>query len=388
MHPLPETEFGGAFAGRRVLLTGHTGFKGGWLALWLARMGARVTGLALPPEPGPSLFEAAGVGAHVDSRIADIRDPAALAAALAGVDAELVVHMAAQPLVRLSYAQPVETFATNVMGTAHVLDLARRMPSLRAVVVVTSDKCYDNREWVWGYRETDPLGGADPYSASKGCTEILAHSWRRSFFADPAGPQLATVRAGNVFGGGDWAADRLVPDIMRAAAAGRAIEIRNPASVRPWQHVLEPLAGYLTLAARLLGPGAAAHAGAWNFGPDPSSTVTVEVLAQSICAAWGCGGPRIDYHAPPQPDEHAPRAPLLHEAGLLRLDSSKARAGLGWMPRLTLEQAVGLTVEWYRAHAEGAGTAAAMEAATLRQIDSYSQMMCRQPPATTAIAAQ
>lgn len=383
MHPQPDLSFGGypggAFKGRSVLLTGHTGFKGGWLALWLARMGATVTGVALPPEPGPSLFAACAIGGHVDSRIADIRDVSALQAQAGDVDADLLIHMAAQPLVRLSYAQPVETFATNVMGTAHVLQLARNMPSLRAIVVVTSDKCYDNHEWVWGYRETDPLGGADPYSASKGCTEILAHAWRRSFFADAAGPQLATVRAGNVFGGGDWGAERLVPDIMRAAAAGHPIQIRNPASVRPWQHVLEPLAGYLTLAARLLGPGAARYAGAWNFGPDPASTVTVQELAQSICAAWGCGGPSIEYHAPPQPDE-----PALHEAGLLRLDSAKARSILGWSPRLTLDQAVGLTTEWYRAHGEGGD----MTALTLRQIENYSERMRRPLPAESTIAAQ
>jgi len=374
-------DFGGAFAGRRVLLTGHTGFKGGWLALWLARMGAHVTGIALPPEPGPSLFAACGLADHVDSRIADIRDLPALQAQMAGTDPELLIHMAAQPLVRLSYAQPVETFATNVLGTAHVLQLARAMPSLRAIVVVTSDKCYDNHEWVWGYRETDALGGADPYSASKGCTEIVAHAWRQSFFADPDGPQLATVRAGNVFGGGDWSADRLVPDIVRAATSGQVMEIRNPLSVRPWQHVLEPLAGYLTLAARLLdrGRGGARYAGAWNFGPDPSSTVTVQELAQSICAAWGCGGPSIAYHAPPQPDEHT-----LREAGLLRLDSAKARSSLGWSPRLTLDQAVGLTVEWYRAHADGA----AMAELTQRQIETYSEKMRAPLPAERVIAAQ
>lgn len=379
MHPQPDAIFGGAFAGRRVLLTGHTGFKGGWLAMWLARMGATVTGISLPPEPGPSMFAACGLGRRMDSRFADIRDPQALADQAKGVDAELVIHMAAQPLVRLSYAQPVETFATNVLGTAHVLELARQMSSLRAVVVVTSDKCYDNHEWVWGYRETDALGGADPYSASKGCTEILAHSWRRSFFADPKGPQLATVRAGNVFGGGDWGADRLVPDIVRAAAAGRPLEIRNPGSMRPWQHVLEPLSGYLTLATRLMNPGGAHYAGAWNFGPDPSMAVTVQELAQSICAAWGCGGPSIEYHAPPQPDE-----PVLHEAGLLRLDSTKARSMLGWFPRLTLGQSVDLTVDWYRAHAG----AADMAALTLHQIEAYSKRMRRPLLAESAIAAQ
>jgi CDP-glucose 4,6-dehydratase len=368
-----------AFAGRRVLLTGHTGFKGGWLAMWLTRMGATVTGIALPPAPGPSMFAACGLGDQIDSRIADIRDPVALWAAMDGTQPDVLFHLAAQPLVRLSYAQPVETFATNVMGTAHVLQLARAIPSLRAIIVVTSDKCYDNHEWIWGYRETDPLGGVDPYSASKGCTEILAHAWRQSFFGDPQGAQLATVRAGNVFGGGDWGTERLVPDIMRAAAGGQAMVIRSPHSVRPWQHVLEPLAGYLTLAARLMGPDGAHYAGAWNFGPDLSATVTVQELAQSICAEWGCGGPSISYNAPSQPNELR-----LHEAGLLRLDSTKARAMLNWSPRLTLHQAVGLTVAWYRAH----GRAAKMADLTLHQIETYSEMMRPTVAAQSSIAAQ
>ncbi|WP_224826187.1 CDP-glucose 4,6-dehydratase [Cognatishimia sp. MH4019] len=357
---LPNPSFAAAFKGRRVLLTGHTGFKGGWLALWLRQLGAQVTGIALPAEPGDSFFDSCGVGERIDSRIADIRDPKALFEAGEGADAEVLIHMAAQPLVRLSYAEPVETFATNVMGTAHVLELAKTMPNLRAIIVVTSDKCYDNREWEWGYRENDALGGADPYSASKGCAEILAQSYRRSFFQDPDGPCLATVRAGNVFGGGDWGAERLVPDIIRAATGAAPLSIRNPLSVRPWQHVLEPLAGYLTLAAHLLEQGHA-YEGAWNFGPDAAATVPVRDLAQAFEKAWGHS---FDITYGDAPDG-------LHEAGLLRLDSTKAQTQLGWRPRLGLSDAVHLTAEWYRAHEVGHQ----MAHFTMAQIDAYTARM-------------
>ena len=330
-----------ALAGRRVLLTGHTGFKGGWLALWLKRLGADVVGIALPPLPGPSLFEALGVDTLLDSRLGDIGDPASFATALAGFDAELVLHLAAQPIVRRSIADPVETFRTNVLGTAVVLDAARRMPSLRGIVVVTSDKCYDNQEWAWGYRETDPMGGADPYSASKGCTELVAAAYRKTYFADPAGPQLATVRAGNVIGGGDWATDRLVPDIVRAGLAGEPVLIRNPGSTRPWQHVLDALAGYLTVAARLLDGDRVAEA--WNFGPDADGVADVREVARTVVEAWGPGHPDFLFG-----DGSGPR-----EAGALALDSAKARARLGWRPRLDLRGAVGFTVDWYRAWAAG-----------------------------------
>ncbi len=351
--------FSGAFAGRRVLLTGHTGFKGGWAATWLSELGAEVTGLALPPEPGPSLFEAGGIGALLDSRIADISDRMALNRALADVDAEIVIHMAAQPLVRRSYREPVETIATNTLGTAHVLEAARAMPSLRAVIVVTSDKCYENNGWVWGYRESDALGGDDPYSASKGCTEIVAAAYGKSFFNRPGGPRLATVRAGNVFGGGDWGEDRLVPDIMRAQAAGAPITIRNPESVRPWQHVLEPIAGYLMVAARLA-QGDERCAGAWNFGPDAESTVTVRKLTERLSAAWGEGAPEIVYG-------RAAADEALHEAQVLRLDSTKAKVGLGWRPELSLPEAIRLTVEWYQTFAAG-GDCARL---TRQQINNY-----------------
>ncbi|MDC0660395.1 CDP-glucose 4,6-dehydratase [Leisingera sp. SS27] len=359
----PDPGFGGVFAGRRVLVTGHTGFKGGWLCLWLQQLGARVTGLALAPEPGPSFFAACGLDQALDSRIADIRDPGALAEALAGADAEVLFHLAAQPLVRRSYQAPAATFETNAGGTAHVLDAALRMPSLQAAVVVSSDKCYENREWDWGYRESDPLGGHDPYSASKACTELVAGAYRNAFFAAPDGPQLATARAGNVFGGGDWGAERLVPDLARAAAADQPLQIRRPQAVRPWQHVLEPLSGYLALAARLLGPEGAEFAGAWNFGPPLAGTVTVRELTALFCAAWGAGAPKMDF----SPAEDGP-----HEAGLLRLDSTRARLRLGWQPQLALPEAAAMTAEWYRAFQDGGTGMAALSRA---QISRYSSLM-------------
>ena len=352
-------DFGNAFAGRRVLVTGHTGFKGGWLSLWLQRLGAHVTGVALPPPPGPSIFESTGVAQSVDHRIGDIRSPDSFASAVKGVEPELLIHMAAQSLVRPSYEEPVDTFLTNVTGTAVVLDAARRMPSLKAIVVVTSDKCYENHEWPWPYRETDALGGADPYSASKGCTEIVANSFRRSYFNAPGAPLLATARAGNVFGGGDWAVDRLVPDIVRAIMAGTPVDIRNPGSVRPWQHVLEPLSGYLTLAARLLGDNGASFADAWNFGPEPQAFLNVERLARTLCDAWGAGAPPLRLGVGGGP----------HEAGMLTLDSSKAHAALGWRPRLSSDEAIRLTAQWYRAHANGDTN---LRALSLAQIDAYS----------------
>lgn len=369
--PLDEASLRRPLAGRRVLLTGHTGFKGGWLALWLTRLGARVTGVALPPPADqPSLFAALRLHELVDHRIADLRHEGALAAVAADVDAELVIHMAAQPLVRISYEQPADTFLVNVVGTARVLDLARTMPSLRAAIVVTSDKCYRNREWVWGYRESDPMGGADPYSASKGCTELLVDSYRRSFFASPDAAALASVRAGNVIGGGDWSKDRLVPDLIRGALRNEVVDVRRPGSVRPWQHVLEPLAGYLQLAAFLL-DGRAAWGGAWNFGPDGDATATVGTVVDAMRERWG---PDLAVHTPP--GESGP-----HEANILRLDSTKARTALGWAPRLTLDQAVAMTVDWYRAHAAGA---ADMRVFSARQIDAYAAGSASPPPADEA----
>lgn len=347
------------FAGRRILLTGHTGFKGGWLALWLRRLGADIMGVALPPcDSQPNLFQAIGVESLVAHRIADIRHEQGFLEDVQDFDADLVIHLAAQALVRPSYSAPVETLQTNVVGTAIVLEAARRMPSLCGALMITSDKCYENNEWVWGYREQDPMGGADPYSMSKGCAELVVNAYRRSFFDGPASPILATARAGNVFGGGDWSVDRLIPDIMRAALAGEPVRIRNPRSIRPWQHVLEPLAGYLLLAAGMLA-GDRTVAGAWNFGPNADAVVDVETIATGIRDAWGPGAPKLDLGSTgPQP----------REAAVLRLDSTKAHTLLGWRPALTLDEALALTVAWYRAWHEGKCD---MRAFSEVQIDRY-----------------
>lgn len=355
---LDESRLGRALAGRRILLTGHTGFKGGWLALWLRRLGADTTAVALPPGDGqPSLFDAIDVASLVRHRVADIRSVEQFDTAVAGVDADIVIHMAARSLVRPSFADPVATFHTNVVGTAIVLDAARRMPRLRGVLIVTSDKCYANQEWLWGYREIDRLGGADPYSASKGCAELVVDAYRRSFFRDPDGPIIASARAGNVFGGGDWSEDRLVPDMVRAVTRGEPIRVRNPHSIRPWQHVLEPLAGYLALAAGMI-EGDHRLDGAWNFGPDSAGVVDVETLLNAFRGAWKPATLEVQFE---RSDATRP------EAGLLSLDSTKAKTSLGWRPRLSMEQAVALTVEWHRAHLGGAE----MRALSESQIERY-----------------
>lgn len=360
MPPAPTiSDLRTVFGAKRVLLTGHTGFKGAWTAVWLRRLGAEVIGVALPPDDPRGIFSACGLSADFDHRIGDIRDPKALTALLRDVDADLVIHMAAQALVRKSYAEPLDTFLVNVVGTAAVLDVALRMKSLKGVLVVTSDKCYENREWVWGYRENDPMGGADPYSASKGCAELVVNAYRRSFFNRNGGPLLASARAGNVFGGGDWSKDRLVPDIIRAGLAGGDVVIRNPSSVRPWQHVLEPVCGYLMLCARLLRGDADAASG-WNFGPDPDGVVDVRSLAAMVAAAWGKGGPSFQFGD----------GGGLHEAGVLRLDSTKAKTGLGWAPHLSVEDAVKLTIDWHKAARDGEG----MRAFTERQIADYERL--------------
>jgi CDP-glucose 4,6-dehydratase len=347
------------FSGKKVLVTGHTGFKGGWLCQWLHHLGAEVVGVSLEPPSEPSFFFATGLYSRIDSRTADIRDASALKSTLAGDDFDIVFHMAAQSLVRLSYSKPVETFETNVIGTANVLECARQMPSLKAIVVVTSDKCYENKEWDWGYRENDQMGGSDPYSASKGCTELLTASYRNSFFMDPSGPALASVRAGNVFGGGDWAEDRLIPDIIRAIAADTPTEIRNPSSVRPWQHVLEPLSGYLSLAAGLVEHGHTFAQG-WNFGPDNRGVADVGYLADLFQANWGEGGPQFVF---------GERKNALHEATLLRLDSTKAMTRLQWRPKLSLSEAVNWTVDWYKAYFEGRN----LHDLTETQISNYAE---------------
>jgi CDP-glucose 4,6-dehydratase len=327
---------GDFWRGRRVLVVGHTGFKGGWLSLWLHSMGASVTGLSLPPPTEPSLFALAGLDALIETQIGDIRDFATVAAALARWRPEVVFHLAAQALVRRSYREPIETFATNVLGTVHVLEAIRATPSVRSTVVVTSDKCYENREWPWAYREVDPVGGDEPYSASKGCAELVAASYRHAFF-----PAIATARAGNVVGGGDWAEDRLLPDCIRALTAREPIAIRNPHAVRPWQHVLEPLCGYLILAERLA-ENPTRFGDAWNFGPSADHAQPVGWVASKVVEHWR---ERATW------DVISGDGP--HEAEALIVDASKARARLGWKPRLTLPEALRWTVEWYRRQAAG-----------------------------------
>lgn len=348
--------------GKRVFVTGHTGFKGSWLTLWLKQLGAEVTGYALSPSTTPNLFDLASIGQHdCHSHIADIRDYPSLRDTMAAAAPDIVFHLAAQPLVRRSYADPRETYETNVMGTVNLLEAVRHTPSVRAAVIVTSDKCYENREWVWGYRENEPMGGHDPYSNSKGCAELVTAAMRDSFFSAHAEGQhkaaIASARAGNVIGGGDWAEDRLIPDIVRAIAAGRPANIRNPDAIRPWQHVLEPLAGYLLLAERLHTQGADFASG-WNFGPSDDETQTVRWICDHMVQHWGQGA------AWQQDGGSHP-----HEATYLKLDSSKARMQLGWRPRLTLAECLDWLVDWYRAHAAGQN----MRALTIQQINEYSQ---------------
>ncbi|MDR3467817.1 MAG: CDP-glucose 4,6-dehydratase [Xanthobacteraceae bacterium] len=337
---------------RRVFLSGHTGFKGGWTALLLHSLGARVFGFALPPEGEPNLFAAAGIERDLHHCIGDLRDFSAVSSAIAEARPDIVIHMGAQSLVRRSYLDPVSTYATNVMGTVHLLEAVRHAPSVRAVVVVTSDKCYENRNVPRGYQETDPLGGHDPYSNSKGCAELVTDAYRRSFYSTPSSASVATARAGNVIGGGDWAEDRLIPDAMRAFMAEEPLLIRNPLAIRPWQHVLDPVLAYLLLAERLFArPGAFAQA--WNFGPSADSEVSVETVVNRVVRLWGAG-------AGWQNDggEHP------HEAACLKLDCTKAATQLGWRPLLSLDDALRLTVEWYRAFQDGGD----MRAVTLGQI--------------------
>jgi CDP-glucose 4,6-dehydratase len=344
------TSFRSTYRGKRILVTGHTGFKGSWLALWLRELGATVTGIALAPEASPSHWELLGLD-MADRRI-DIRDAAALAAAMRAAEPDIVFHLAAQPLVRRSYNAPDETWSTNVMGTVNVLDACRHLDSLRAIVVVTSDKCYRNREWAWGYRENDELGGHDPYSASKAAAELVAASYRASYFSAADAPLLATARAGNVIGGGDWSQDRLIPDLVRAISAGRPLEIRSPRATRPWQHVLESLSGYLLLGQQLLA-GRHEFAEAWNFGPDESGNRQVEDILTRLQAHWPAL--RWQVNARPQP----------HEAKLLYLDSTKSHLMLGWHPVWRLDDCLAATADWYRAWLER------KEVASQAQLQAY-----------------
>jgi CDP-glucose 4,6-dehydratase len=352
--------------GKCVLLTGHTGFKGSWLALWLQSMGAQVTGYSLAPPTNPSLFDVAEVAQGMTSVIGDIRDLAKLQAVFAEHQPEIVFHMAAQPLVRYSYQNPVETYATNVMGTVHLLEAVRHTPGVKAVVIITTDKCYENREWVWGYRENEPMGGFDPYSNSKGCAELVSAAFRSSFFNASNyaqhGVAIATVRAGNVIGGGDWAQDRLIPDILAAFEQGSKANIRNPKAVRPWQHVMEPLRGYLMLAQQLFEHGPS-FGEAWNFGPTDEDAKPVGWIVEQMAALWGAGAQwQIDTGQHP------------HEAHYLKLDISKARGRLDWHPALRLKDALELIIDWSKQRAAGLN----MRQLTLDQLQTY-QAMTKQP---------
>jgi CDP-glucose 4,6-dehydratase len=362
MTPLPEAKVHGSvnprfWRNRRVLVTGHTGFKGSWISLWLQHMGADVVGYALEPPSEPNLFTVAGV---VDGMV-DLREDVlafdALLACLKRHQPEIVIHMAAQSLVRSSYQDPIGTYGVNVMGTVHLLEAIRRVDGVKAVVVVTSDKCYENREWHWGYRENDPMGGFDPYSSSKGCAELVCSAFRNSFFKDSpsAVTQVASVRAGNVIGGGDWGSERLVPDAMRAFLAGKPLAVRYPEAIRPWQHVMDPLAGYLCLAQLLVEEGAA-FASAWNFGPGAANEQPVRFLVERLALLWGEGA-KVGFPAAEHP----------HEAAFLKLDSSKARSLMDWQAKIQLEEALQLTIDWTRGYAAGRDGRRMI----LEQIDQY-----------------
>ena len=362
--------------GKRVFITGHTGFKGGWLCLWLQLLGSQVYGYARVPPTRPSLYDLADVGSEMTSLVGDVRDRETLEAALLAAEPDVVFHLAAQPIVQLGYSDPVGTIATNVMGTANLLDAVRRSPTTRAVVIVTSDKCYTNHEWHWAYREKSQLGGRDPYAASKSCAELLVHSFRESYFSEGAQDRsaalVASVRAGNVIGGGDWAPHRLVPDIVAALRDGRPLMIRHPEAIRPWQHVLEPMRGYLQVAERLYA-GDEKAAGAWNFGPVDEDCLPVAWLAGQLMKKWGR-----------EAQWELDRIPRPHEDTFLKLDCSKARAVLGWAPILRLSEGLDWIVAWHRELERGAD----MRAATELQIRHYMELANEQsdPTLNAAVA--
>ncbi len=359
-----------AYRGCPVLVTGHSGFKGGWLTAWLAQLGARVTGISLPPDQGPdNLFDSAGVSSRCDSRFEDIRDAARMAGIVSEVAPRIIFHLAAQPLVHRGYREPLLTFDTNIMGAANVLEAARGCSSVEAFVFVTSDKVYDNNEWVWAYRENDRLGGLDPYSASKGAAELVARSYMTVLRGAGDGYRLATARGGNVVGGGDWSKDRIVPDIVRALRAGQPLVLRRPDATRPWQHVLELCAGYLTLGARLLqgwserSRPATDFVGSFNFGPERTHEMSVRELSRMALSAWG---------EPNHPIEHG--VSELHEATYLRVDSSRSQALLGWGPRLSFPETIDWAIRWYRSYCDAPTRASAL---LNEQIAAYSELYVR-----------
>ena len=353
--------FGGIYKGKRVLVTGHTGFKGGWLSLWLKELGAEVLGYSLEPPTSPNLLEAIRLDNKIVHILADIRDEQNLLYVFDDFQPEFVFHLAAQPLVRLSYKEPKLTYETNIMGTINLLEAIKKTDSVRVVVNITSDKCYENKEWVYGYRETDPMGGHDPYSSSKGCAELVTSAYRSSFFNPERYNEhkvaLSSVRAGNVIGGGDWGEDRLIPDCVKSLSQGKTILIRSPKATRPWQHVLEPLSGYLLLGAKLWYHGPR-YSGAWNFGPMDGEVWTVEDVVKEMIRSWGNGSYRVESHGNP------------HEAHWLKLDCSKARIDLQWEPRYCVKQALEKSIEWYRMFYQGS-KATDMMAFTEKQIDGY-----------------
>ena len=341
---------------KKVFLTGHTGFKGSWLSLWLQSMGAVVKGYSLAPPTDPSLFLVADVARNMESEIGDIRDLAQLKGSMLAFDPAILIHMAAQPLVRRSYLEPVDTYTTNVIGTVNVLEAARACPNLKAIVSVTTDKCYENKEWAWGYRENEPMGGHDPYSSSKGCAELVTAAYRNSFFNSKDMAALATARAGNVIGGGDWADDRLLPDILKAFENSKSVTVRNPLSTRPWQHVLEPLSGYLVLAEHLYNHGQE-YAQPWNFGPKEEDCKPVNWILDKMVATWGEGARwELDKNNNP------------HEAGFLKLDCSKAASRLNWQPKWNLEYTLNLIVNWHKHWSNSEN----MREQCLKEITNYS----------------
>lgn len=347
----------GFWKDKRVFLTGHTGFKGSWLSIWLKSMGAEVKGYSLEPNTFPNLFSEAKVSQGMDSEIGDIRNLEQISTSMSSFDPDVLIHMAAQPLVRLSYVEPIDTYTTNVIGTVNVLEAARYCENLKAIVSVTTDKCYENREWDWGYRENEPMGGHDPYSSSKGCAELVTSAYRRSFFNTDQTAALASARAGNVIGGGDWSEDRLLPDILRAFEKSKPVVIRNPLSTRPWQHVLEPLSAYLFLAESLYKEGQRFAEG-WNFGPKDEDCKSVQWILENIKTVWGAGASwQMDEKSNP------------HEANFLKLDCSKAKSKLKWVPKWNLEETLERIVHWHRKFMEGAS----IEEECLKEINQYNQ---------------